>query len=134
LAFIGNVNTAFEVTDPRNATIWCKFVLTRISRDTRTTIAHRNLENWGELREFLKNTHTEKRRLDYHTNQLFSTKQTKVENVSDWIQHIEIWESKFRETAFQDHKQEEKAGILMLSNRLRNICFVQGLYTEYKQL
>jgi hypothetical protein len=47
LAFIANVNTAFEVTDPSNATTLYKFVLTRISGETRTAIAHRNLENWG---------------------------------------------------------------------------------------
>jgi hypothetical protein len=55
-AFIENVKTAFEVTDPGNTTALYKFVLTRISGETRTVIAHRNLENWGELREFLKNT------------------------------------------------------------------------------
>jgi hypothetical protein len=41
---------------------------------------------WEELREFLKNTYTEKQTLDYHANQLFSTKQTKGESVSEWIQ------------------------------------------------
>jgi hypothetical protein len=50
LAFITNVNTAFEVTDPRNATTLFKFFLTGISRETRPATAHRNLENWEELR------------------------------------------------------------------------------------
>ena len=82
LAFIANVDTAFEVIDPRNEGILFKFVLTRISGEPRTAIAHRNLENWEELKEFLKNTYTEKRTLDYHANQLFSTKQSKAESVS----------------------------------------------------
>ena len=129
-AFIANVDTAFEVIDPRNSTTLYKFLLTRISGETRTAISHRNLENWGELREFLKNTYTEKRTLDYHANQLFSTKQTKGESVSDWIQRIQKLGSKFREAALQDCEQEERAGILTLSDRLRNICFVQGLYSD----
>jgi len=56
LAFIANVDTAFEVIDPRNESTLFKFVLTRISGEPRTAIAHRNLENWEELKEFLKNT------------------------------------------------------------------------------
>ena len=35
-----------------------EFVLTRLV-ETRTAIVHRNLENWDELKEFLKNTYTE---------------------------------------------------------------------------
>ena len=89
LAFIANVDTAFEVIDPRNEDILFKFVLTRINGEPRTVIAHRNLENWDELKEFLRNTYTEKRTLDYHTNQLFNTKQSKAESVSEWIQRIQ---------------------------------------------
>jgi len=74
LAFIANVDTAFEVIDPRNEGTVFKFVLTRISGEPRTAIAHRNSENWEELNEFLKNTYTKKSTLDYHANQLLSTK------------------------------------------------------------
>jgi hypothetical protein len=130
LAFIANVDTAFEVTDPRQASTLYKFVLTRISGEPRTAITHRNLENWEELKEFLRNTYTEKRTLDYHANQLFSTKQTKTESVSDWIQRIQKLGSKFREAALQDCEQDERAGILTLTDKLRNICFVQGLYSD----
>jgi len=62
------------VIDPRNESTLFKFVLTRISGEPRTAIAHRNLEKWEELKEFLNNTYTEKRTLDYHANQLFITK------------------------------------------------------------
>ena len=72
--------------DPRNEGILFKFVLTRISGEPRTAIAQRNLENWDESKEFLRNTYTEKRTLDYHANQLFNTKQSKAESVSEWIQ------------------------------------------------
>jgi hypothetical protein len=92
-----NVDTAFEVIDPRNEGSLFKFVLTRISREPRTAIVHRNLENWEELKEFLKNTYTEKRTLDYHANQLFSTKQSKAESVSEWIQRVQKLGLKFIE-------------------------------------
>jgi hypothetical protein len=69
LAFIANVDTAFEVINSRHEGNLFKFVLTRISGEPRTAIAHRNLENWEKLSEFLKNTYTEKRTLDYHANQ-----------------------------------------------------------------
>jgi hypothetical protein len=54
----------------------------RISREPKTAITHGNLENWEELKEFLKNTYTEKQILDYHANLLFSTKQTSAASVS----------------------------------------------------
>lgn len=63
---------------------------------------------WGELSEFLKNTYTEKRMLDYHANQMFTIKQTKVESVSDWIQCIQKLGTKFREAALQDCEQEDR--------------------------
>ena len=130
LAFIANVDTAFEVIDPRNEGTLFKFVLTRISGEPRTAIAHRNLENWEELKEFLKNTYTKKRTLDYHANQLFSTKQGKVESISEWIQCVQKLGSKFREATLQDCEQDERAGILTLADKLQNICFVQGLYSD----
>ena len=126
LEFIANVDTDFEVIDRRNASTLFKFVLTRIIGEPKTAVAHRNLENWEELKEFLKNTYTEKRTLDYHANQLFSTKQNKAEGVSDWIELIQ----KFREAALQDCEQDERGGILRLADKLRNICFVQGLYSD----
>jgi hypothetical protein len=88
LAFIANVDTAFELTDPRNEGTLFKFVLTRISGEPRTATADRNLENWEELKEFLKNTYTKKSTLDYHANQLFSTKQSKAESVSEWMKRV----------------------------------------------
>jgi hypothetical protein len=130
LAFIANVTTEFEVIDPRNEGTLFKFVLTRISGEPRTAIAHRNLENWEELKEFLKNTYTEKRTLDYHANQLFSIKQSKGEIVSDWIQRVQKQGSKFCDAALQDCEQDERAGILTVADKLRNICFVQGLYSD----
>ena len=130
LTFIANVGTAFEVIDPRNESTLFKFVLMRVSGEPRTAIAHRNLENWEELKEFFKTTYTEKRTLDYRANKLFSTKQSKVENVSEWIQRVQKLGSKFREAALQDWEVDERAGILTLADKLRNICFVQGLYSD----
>jgi hypothetical protein len=46
LAFIGNVDTAFGVTDPRQAGTLYKSVLTRISWEPRIAITNRNFENW----------------------------------------------------------------------------------------
>jgi hypothetical protein len=130
LSFIANVDTAFEVIDPRNVGTLFKFVLTRISGEPRTAIAHRSLENWDDLKEFLNNTYTEKRTLDFHANQLFSTRQAKAESVSNWIQRAQELGSRFREAALQDCEPEEKPGILNLADKLRNICFIQGLYSD----
>jgi len=121
--------TPFKVIDPRNEGTLFKFVLMRISGEPRTAIAHRNLENWEELREFF-NTYTEKRTLGYHANQLFSTKESRTESVSEWIQRVQKLGSKFREAALQDCEQDERAGILTLADKLRSICFVQGLYSD----
>ena len=88
LAFISNVDTAFEVINPEDSDVLYKFVLTRISGEPRTAITHRNLENWDDLKTFLKNTYTEKRTLDFHATQLFGARQGKSESVSEWIKKI----------------------------------------------
>jgi len=35
--------------------------------------------------------------------------------------------SKFREVALHDSEADERSGILAILDKLRNICFVQGL-------
>jgi hypothetical protein len=32
----------------------------KVSGEPRTAVSHRNLENWGELKEFIKNTYIKK--------------------------------------------------------------------------
>jgi hypothetical protein len=130
VTFISNVDTAFEVVNPDHQGRLYKFVLTRISGEPRTAIAHRHLDNWIELREFLRNTYIEKRTLDFHATQLFKARQGKSDNVSEWIQQVQSLGSKFRESALTDCTVEERPGILTLSDRLRNICFVQGLVSD----
>jgi|TergutMp193P3_1026864.scaffolds.fasta_scaffold75187_2 hypothetical protein len=130
LAFIGNVDTAFTVINPEQEAIFYKFVLTRISGEPRTAISHRNLDNWAELKEFLRNSYIEKRTLDYHASQLFKSKQGKDERVTDWIQKIQTLGSQFREAALLNCSESAREGILDLSDRLRNICFVQGLASD----
>jgi hypothetical protein len=130
LAFIGNVDTAFLVINPVQRDVLYKFVFTRISGEPQTAIGHRNLDSWMDLREFLRNSYTEKRTLDYHASQLFVAHQRKEERVTDWIQRIQFLGSQFRETALLDCSDGAREGILDLSDRLRNICFVQGLASD----
>jgi len=85
LAFIGNVDTAFDVINPSQEAILYEFVLTRISGEPRTAISHRNIESWAELKEFLQNTYIEKQTLDFHASQLLKARQGKDEKVADWI-------------------------------------------------
>jgi len=130
LAFIGNVDTAFPVINPELEATLYKFVLTRISGEPRTAIIHRNLDNWSELKEFLQNSYIEKRTLDYHASQLFKARQSKDERVTDWIQRVQTLGSQFREAALLNCSDGAREGILDLSDRLRNICFVQGLASD----
>jgi hypothetical protein len=44
------------------------------------------LDNWVELKEFLKNSYIEKRTLDFHASQLFAVKQRKDKKIAEWIQ------------------------------------------------
>jgi hypothetical protein len=127
LAFIGNVDTAFAVIKPEQEAILYKFVLTHISGEPRTAVSHRNFDNWTELKEFLCYSYIEKQTLDYHASQLFKAKQSKDEQVTDWIQRIQKLGSQFREAALLNCSEEAREGILDLSDRLRNICFIQGL-------
>ena len=130
LAFVGNVDTAFSVINPNQEDTLYKFVLTRISGEPRTAIIHRNFDNWPELKQFLRNSYLEKRTLDFHASQLFRSRQGKDERVSEWIQRIQTLGSQFRDAALLDSTEGAREGILDLSDRLRNICFVQGLHSD----
>jgi len=130
LAFIGNVDKAFTVINPEQEAILYKFVLTRISGEPRTAVSHRNLDNWAELKEFLRNSYIEKRTLDYHASQLFRSKKRKDERVTHWVHKIQSLGSQFREAALLNCSEGAREGILDLSDRLRNICFVQGLASD----
>ena len=130
LAFIGNVDTAFAVINPEQEAILYKFVLTRIIGEPRTAISHRNFDSWTELKEFLQNSYIEKRTLDYHASQLFKARQGKDERVTDWIKQIQTLGSQFREAALLNCSEGAREGILDLSDRLRNICFIQGLASD----
>jgi transcriptional regulator of heat shock response len=127
LAFVGNVDTAFGVINPSHKAILYKFVLTRISGETRTAISHRNLDNWAELKEFLQNAYIEKQTLDYHASQLFKARQEKDEKVADWIHKIQTLGSHFFETELLNCSVGAREVILHFSHSLRNICFIQGL-------
>jgi hypothetical protein len=130
LAFISNVDTGFEVTNADNSDVLYKFILTRISGELRVAIAHRHLENWDDLKAFLRNTYTEKCTLDFHTTQLFGAREGKSESISEWIQTIQKLSSKFREAALQDCEEDEHLGIIALADKLRNICFVQEISSD----
>ena len=130
LAFIGNVDTAFAVVNPEQEAILYKFVLTRISGEPRRAISHRNLDSWADLNEFLQNSYIEKRTLDFHASQLFKARQGKDERVTDWIHKIQTLGSQFREAALLNCSEGAREGILDLADRLRNICFIQGLASD----
>jgi hypothetical protein len=115
LTFISNVDAVFKVINPEHEGRMYKFMLTRISGEPRIAKAHRNL--------------------DFHATQLFKAKQEKLDSVSEWVKIIQTPGSKFREVALIECDEDERALILTLSDKLRNICFVQGLFmTEYKLL
>jgi hypothetical protein len=78
LAFIPNVDTDFEGKNPYNSDVLYKFVIKRISGEPRVAKTHRNLENWEHLGLFLKNTYTEKRRLDFSATQFFGRNRAKI--------------------------------------------------------
>jgi hypothetical protein len=50
----------FGKTDSENESILYKFLLLRISGEPQVVTMCRNLENWGDLKESLKNTYMEK--------------------------------------------------------------------------
>ena len=104
--------------------------MTHISGEPRTAIIHRNLDNWTELKELSQNSYIEKWTLYYHASQLFKSRQNKDKQVTDWIQTVQTLGSQFRETALLNCSDGAREGILDLSDRLRNICFVHGLASD----
>ena len=87
----------------------------------------------GRNLEFLQNTYIEKRALDFHASQLFKARQGKDEKMADWIHKVQILGSQFREAALLNCSEGAREGILDLSDRLRNTCFIQGLASDWIQ-
>jgi len=50
--------------------------------------------------------------------------------VTDWIHKIQTLGSQFREAALLNCNDGAREGILDLADRLRNICFIQGLASD----
>jgi hypothetical protein len=134
LTFISNADAAFEVINPEYGRRLYTFLLTRIGSEPSAAMAHQNLDSWDEVKELFRNAYIEKLTLDFHAMQLFKAKHEKLGSVSAWVQRIQMLGSKFREVALMDCDEDERAGILTLSDKLRNICFVQGLFSDRMQL
>jgi hypothetical protein len=130
LAFSGNVDSAFVIINPRQEAISCKFVSTHISGEPRMAICHRNLDSWADLIEFLQNAYIEKQTIDFRASQLFKARQGRYEKVVDWIHEIQTMGSQFREAALLNCCEGTREGTLHLTERLRNICFLQGLASD----
>lgn len=122
VAFISNVDTAFEVINLVNSDLLYKSVLTRICGERRVAITHRNLKNWDDFKT-LENACTEKCTLDLHTTQLFGARQSKSESITAWIEGVRRLSSKFRERTLQDCENDESVGIVALADIMRNIRF-----------
>jgi hypothetical protein len=60
-----------------------------------------------------KEYYTEKWTLDFHVNQLFKSRENKGESISEMIQKIKSLGFKFRDAAFLNCNEEEKAGIFI---------------------
>ena len=54
LFFTSNVDTAFGVIDPNQGNKIYWFVLSSVSGELRTAVAHINLDNWAKYRNFEK--------------------------------------------------------------------------------
>jgi len=78
----------------------------------------------------LQNAYIEKRTLDFYASQLYKGKQGKDEKVADWNHKVQTLGSQFREAALLNCSEGAREGILDLSDRLRNICFIQGLASD----
>ena len=50
--------------------------------------------------------------------------------MADWIHKIQILGTQFREAALLNCSEGTREGTLGLSDRLRNICFIQGLVSD----
>jgi len=78
----------------------------------------------------MQNAYIETRTIDFHASQLFKARQWKDEKVEEWIHKIQNWGSQFREAALLNCSEGAREGILDLSDRLRNISFIQGLASD----
>jgi hypothetical protein len=104
-----------------------KFLLTRISGKPRTAINHRKLNSWAKHKELLQNDCIKKRTLDFHASQPFEARQGKDEHLAEWIHKIQTLGLQVHEAALVNCSEGARDGISVLSDRLRNICLIQGI-------
>ena len=78
----------------------------------------------------MRNSYIEKRTLHFHASQLFKARQGKDERATDWIHKTQTLGSQFGEAALLNCNGGAREGILVLADRLRNICFMQGLVSD----
>jgi hypothetical protein len=82
---------------------------------------------------FFRNTYVEKK-IDFLANHLLQASQVKDGSISEWIQKIQTLASQFLEAGLFYCSTEERAGILNLADRLRNICLCRAyVLTEFRQ-
>jgi hypothetical protein len=73
--------------------------------------SHRNLDNWTELRVSAKRLYR-KRTLDFHSSELFKTRQGKDKEATDWLHKIQTLGSQFHEAALLDCSEGAQEGIM----------------------
>jgi hypothetical protein len=78
----------------------------------------------------LQHSYIEKRTVDFDASQLFKAKERKDERATDWIHKIQTLGAQFRKAALLNCNEVAREGILDLADRLRNICFIQGLASD----
>ena len=132
--FIANVETALDVVSEENKPRLFKFILTKIDGEPRNAIQYHNIETWENLKTFLLNTYRDSRTLDYYLAELFTSKQNRNENVSEWIQRIQKMRARVREGAMLACNDAQKPGIEFFLEYMTKLCFINGLINDKIQM
>jgi hypothetical protein len=134
--FIQNVESTYEVVDPRDYELLFKFVCAKVAGEAKTKLlARTHLENWEQARAVLEENYSVRRTLDYHAHKAFTSRQGQNETISQWGVRMDSVCGELQRAARKHMEDLEWTNIKRegggdIIDLLIRACFIQGLYDE----
>nr|XP_034194803.1 protein kinase 4-like [Osmia lignaria] len=135
-SFIKQVDSVFELASPSQKPVLLLFVKNKVEGKARDQIdIHCNLTTWEEVSELLLNLYQDKKSLDQLMEELNSIQQNRNENVSQFYERLEEFQSRILGTIHStDCEDNTLAGRVAMINEMTLSRFVFHLHPQISQM
>jgi hypothetical protein len=134
--FIQNVESTYEVVDPRDHDLLFKFVCAKVVGEAKTKLLTRtHLDDWEQVKAVLEENYSVRRTLDFHAHIAFNSKQGQNEPISEWGVRMDsvcgdLQRSARKHMEDLEWNVEKREGGGDILDLLIRACFIQGLYDD----